>query len=142
MSLEAKIRAVRGAMPDILKKVAREFNQDFQVNIEAEMEIRTPNAKNKKGKAIYESPISSNILGIRDTADGLYKSFFSEIKDGLIFLDSKKPYAAVHEFGSTKKNIQKRPYIKPAIEEMNKGDFRQRLTRTIFTELSKVWLSA
>lgn len=142
MSLENKIRAVRGAMPDILKKVAREFRQDFQSNIEAEMEIRTKDAKTRSGKAIYESPISSNVLGIRNTADGLYRSFFSLIENNVIVLDSKKPYAAVHEFGSTKKNIRKRPYIKPAIEEMNKGDFRQRLARTIFTELSKVWLSA
>ena len=140
MTLERKINALRGAIPTILSKLSNEMKLDITVLAQSEMEFRDPIGKTKSGKKKYETPISSNILGIRQPKEGLSNSFFALVNGNSIEFGNKKPYAAVHEYGGN--GIKPRPYFEKSIAKLTTGKYSEKINSIIFSEFFKAWNNA
>lgn len=119
------------------KQWAREFKEELAHEIEKELTAEVDdNIRNGfKKKELKWPPLSKNYQHYkekegRNTKGLMYHGALLKATDSRVKVDSKKiqvkvfnnmKYAAVHEFGSKKKNIPARPFIKPALEKTQKN---------------------
>jgi phage gpG-like protein len=116
---------------------AREFKKQLAHEVEKELTAEVDdNIRNGfKKKELKWQPLNKDYRHYkekegRNTKGLIYHGALLKATDSRVKVDSKKiqvkvfnnmKYAAVHEFGSKKKNIPARPFIKPALEKTQKN---------------------
>jgi phage gpG-like protein len=124
-------------MGDNYKQWVREFKKELAHEIEKELtaEVDDNIRKGFQKKELKWPPLSKEYQHYkkkegRNTKGLIYHGALLKATDSRVKIDSKKiqikvfnnmKYAAVHEFGSKKKNIPARPFIKPALEKTQKN---------------------
>lgn len=96
MSLESKIRAVKEALPKIIKDLEKPFLNEILPYFESQFEDRG---------ADFSDKVTSNKLGIR--SGQLVKSFYAKANQDGYEVGTDLPYASIHENGGIIKNTQK-----------------------------------
>lgn len=169
MSLESKIRAVKEALPKIIKDLEKPFLNEILPYFESQFEDRG---------ADFNDKVTSNKLGLR--SGQLVKSFYAKANQDGYEVGTDLPYASIHENGgfisskgkmekyfwakyiesrkqkehfkwlalSVVKNkgvkIPKRPFFKPAVDDIasNKALIAQQISKEFISKLVRVWNNA
>lgn len=100
--------------------------------------LKPETVKRKKGNSAFSITSGDNPLIREGKLKEAIKLDDSSISKGEIYIDVKgAEYGIVHEFGSPKKNIPPRPYLRPAIYE-NKDEIKDSIKNGIKEAMEKL----